>query len=112
MNHLLGDDAIGALQGGFDIALARSQFVSDVVAEAFMNHRAALSCGFDIHNRREFFVININQMHRVGSRVLVSRHDGRNWMTDEQGFTGGEHAIIRHFQIGQSSRTGHCADFL
>ena len=77
MNHLLGDDAIGALQGGFDIALARSQFVSDVVAEAFMNHRAALSCGFDIHNRREFFVININQMHRVGSRVLVSRHDGR-----------------------------------
>ena len=58
MNHSLRNDVIGGFQRGFDVAFARGQLVRDVVAELFVNHRAALRGCLDIDGCRQFFIID------------------------------------------------------
>ncbi len=60
MNHALRNDVIGGFQRAFDVAFARGEPVSDIVAEPFMNHRAALRRCFDIDGCRQLFIVDRN----------------------------------------------------
>ena len=60
MNHLLRNDLVGGFHRRIDIAFARCEFVSDVVAEAFVNNGATVRSRFNVDHGRQFFVINRN----------------------------------------------------
>src|SRR5215471_12681595 len=107
MHHFLGDDAIGCLQSSCDVAFARCEFVSDVVAELFMNNGAAICRCFDISNRGQFFVIYGHQIHCIACGIFVSRHDCGDWMTDKKYLVRSEHAIIGDLQVRQRGGAGN-----
>ena len=110
MNHLLRNDFVRGFHRGLDITFTGSQFVSDVVAEAFVNCVSALGRFLDIDDCRQLFVIDGNEIHSV-ARGVAFRSDHRgNWMTDEERLAGCQHAIVRDFQIWKRGRTGNRAN--
>ena len=111
MDHLLGDYSISGVQRGLNVAFTRGQFVSDVVTKLFMDNGSAFGRIFYVDDRRQFFILDGNQINSITRDVLICRHNRSDWMPDKEGFVSSKHAIVRNFQIRKRARAWHRADF-
>src|SRR6185436_4827245 len=70
----------------------------------------ALRGFFNIYHRRQFLVVDHDQVDGIARGVSIRGHDDSDRLTYEDDVIGREHSIIGHFQIRQRGRARHRPD--